>query len=109
LLATLGDERLDPRQGELPSAVLALASFVRAEDGATGGHVVTVPGREGWITLHASKPEPSGRRVAIVIEPASGPRAATRQELVARVFLDEYLPEVGRRTPLTSHGRFELD
>ena len=34
---------------------------------------------------------------------------ANRQELVARVFLDEYLPEVARRTPLTSHGRFEMD
>ena len=27
---------------------------------------------------------------------------ASRQELVARVFLDEYLPEVARQTPLTS-------
>jgi hypothetical protein len=34
---------------------------------------------------------------------------ANRQELVARVFLDEYLPEVGRQTPLTSHGRFETE
>jgi DNA-binding CsgD family transcriptional regulator len=32
---------------------------------------------------------------------------ASRQELIARVFLDEYLPEVMRRTPLTSRGRFE--
>ena len=32
---------------------------------------------------------------------------ASRQELVARVFLDEYLPEVERQTPLTSRGRFE--
>jgi DNA-binding CsgD family transcriptional regulator len=32
---------------------------------------------------------------------------ASRQELVARVFLDEYLPEVVRQTPLTSRGRFE--
>ena len=31
----------------------------------------------------------------------------SRQELVARVFLDEYLPEVVQRTPLTSRGRFE--
>jgi DNA-binding NarL/FixJ family response regulator len=31
----------------------------------------------------------------------------SRQELVARVFLDEYLPEVIVRTPLTSRGRFE--
>lgn len=33
---------------------------------------------------------------------------ASRQELVARVFLDEYLPELERRTPLTSRGRFDL-
>ncbi len=32
---------------------------------------------------------------------------ASRQELVARVFLDEYLPEVARKTPLTSRGRFD--
>lgn len=31
----------------------------------------------------------------------------SRQELVARVFLDEYLPEVIVKTPLTSRGRFE--
>ncbi len=31
----------------------------------------------------------------------------TRQELVARVFLDEYLPEVAQQTPLTSRGRFD--
>ena len=33
---------------------------------------------------------------------------ASRQELVARVFLDEYLPEVVRQTPLTSRGRFDI-
>lgn len=32
---------------------------------------------------------------------------ASRQELVARVFLDEYLPEVAQQTPLTSRGRFD--
>ncbi len=32
---------------------------------------------------------------------------SSRQELVARVFVDEYLPEVVRQTPLTSRGRFE--
>ena len=32
---------------------------------------------------------------------------ASRQELVAQVFLDEYLPEVVRQTPLTSRGRFD--
>jgi DNA-binding CsgD family transcriptional regulator len=34
---------------------------------------------------------------------------ASRQELVARVFLDEYLPEVVRKTPLTSRGRFDRE
>ena len=32
---------------------------------------------------------------------------ASRQELVARIFLDEYLPEVAQSTPLTSRGRFD--
>jgi DNA-binding CsgD family transcriptional regulator len=32
----------------------------------------------------------------------------SRQELVAHVFLDEYLPEVAVQTPITSKGRFEL-
>jgi DNA-binding NarL/FixJ family response regulator len=31
---------------------------------------------------------------------------SSRQELVARVFLDDYMPELARRTPLTSAGRF---
>ncbi len=165
LLTGIAAPGFDPASGELPSPLIALASFVRTQDPAAagGGNVVTVPGREGWITLHASRPDPSGDRVAIVIEVASGPRVATvrleahgatarerevatliargqsnaeiaetlvlsphtvgdhvkslfekldvanRQELVARVFLDEYLPEVARRTPLTSHGRFETD
>jgi DNA-binding CsgD family transcriptional regulator len=34
---------------------------------------------------------------------------ASRQELVARVFLDEYLPEVVRQTPLTSRGHFDRE
>ena len=34
---------------------------------------------------------------------------ASRQELVARVFLEEYLPEVVRQTPLTSRGRFDRE
>jgi DNA-binding CsgD family transcriptional regulator len=162
MLAAIGAPRLAPEDGELPSAVIALAAFVRDQDpGAEGGNVVTVPGRDGLVTLHASKPDPAGDRIAIVIEAARGPRAATvrleahgatarerevatlvargltnpeiattlvlsphtvgdhvkslfekmgvatRQELVARVFLDEYLPEVMQQTPLTSHGRFE--
>ena len=132
--------------------VLALAGFVRAaaETGQRGSNVVTVPGDDGWITLHASLPgSPGDGRVAIVLERASAAHSATvrleafgatarerevatllarglsradiaeelvlsahtvedhpkslyekvgvasRQELVARVFLDEYLPEVG--------------
>lgn len=31
---------------------------------------------------------------------------SSRQELVARVFLDEYLPQLAQRTPLTSSGSF---
>jgi DNA-binding CsgD family transcriptional regulator len=144
--------------------VLALASFLRGapEAAQRESNVVTVPGSDGWITLHASLPGPPGDgRVAIVLERAAGPRSATvrleafgatererevatllarglsraemaetlvlsphtvedhvkslyeklgvnsRQELVARVFLDEYLPEVVRQTPLTSRGRFD--
>jgi DNA-binding CsgD family transcriptional regulator len=164
LLAILAGRDLDPAKGELPASVQALAAFVRSQTApGAGGNVVTAPGQEGWVTLHASKPDPAGERVAIVIEAASGPRAATvrleahgatarerevatliaqglgnseiaevlvvsphtvrdhvkslfeklevgsRQELVARVFFDEYLPEFVRQTPLTSHGRFETD
>src|SRR5207302_7311908 len=32
---------------------------------------------------------------------------ASRHELVARVFLDEYVPAVAQSTPLTSRGRFD--
>ncbi|HEY2055275.1 MAG TPA: helix-turn-helix transcriptional regulator [Solirubrobacterales bacterium] len=164
LLAILGGRDFDPDKGQLPASVQALAAFVRSESApGAGGNVVTAPGTESWVTLHASKPDPAGARVAIVIEAASGPRAATvrleahgatarerevatliaqglgnseiaevlvvsphtvrdhvkslfeklevgsRQELVARVFFDEYLPEFVRQTPLTSHGRFETD
>jgi DNA-binding CsgD family transcriptional regulator len=151
--------------GSLPATVLALASHVRASVPRAGveSNVVTVPSPSGWITLHASRPSAGDGRVAVVIEPASGPRSATmrleidgvtarerevatllasglsnadiaatlvlsphtvqdhikssfeklgvtsRQELVARVFLDEYLPEVVQRTPLTSRGCFDRD
>jgi DNA-binding CsgD family transcriptional regulator len=162
LLAALGADSLAYGEGKLPASVMSLASFARA-DGDSGSKVVTVPSREGWLTLHATRPDPGDDRVAIVIESASGPRSATvrleahgatarerevatllargltnpviaealvlsphtvqdhikslfekldvgsRQELVARVFLDEYLPEVVQRTPLTSHGRFDVD
>jgi DNA-binding CsgD family transcriptional regulator len=150
----------------MATPVLALASFVRSatEAGHGGSNVVTVPGSDGWITLHASLPgSPGDRRVAIVIERAGGARSATvrleafgatsrerevatllarglsraemaeelvlsqhtiedhvkslydklgvasRHELVARVFLEEYLPDVARQTPLTSRGRFDRD
>jgi DNA-binding CsgD family transcriptional regulator len=164
MLAAIGAPGIAPEEGELPSAVHALAAFVREQGAAAeSGNVVTVPGRDGLVTLHASKPDPTGDRIAIVIEAARGPRAATvrleaagatarerevatliargltnpeiaetlvlsphtvgdhvkslfeklgvssRQELVARVFLDEYLPEVIQGTPLTSHGRFEVE
>lgn len=165
LLESLNTAAKELRQDEVPSAVLALASFLRSQEPvkASAGSVVTVPGRAGWVTLHGSKPDPAVDRVAIVIEPASGPRSATlrleahgatprerevatllargltnpeiaeelslsahtvqdhtkslfekldvgsRQELVARVFLDEYLPELIQQTPLTSHGRFDVE
>ena len=164
LLALLRPDRPAYADDAMPTSVLALASFVRgASDAGRGGaNVVTVPGSDGWITLHASLPgSPDDRRVAIVLERAGGARSATlrleafgatarerevatllarglsraeiaealvlsphtvedhvkslyeklgvasRQELVARVFLDEYLPEVARQTPLTSRGRFD--
>jgi DNA-binding CsgD family transcriptional regulator len=164
LLAAIGARGAAYAEDEVPASVLSLASFVRyTPEAAQGGsNVVTVPGDDGWVTLHASLAGPAGdRRVAIVIERASAARSATvrleafgatvrerevatllarglsraemaealvvsphtvedhvkslydkvgvasRQELVARVFLDEYLPEVVRQTPLTSRGRFD--
>ena len=165
LLGALGSDALAYSEGSLPASVLALAAHLRgsARRGGAESNVVTVPSPSGWITLHASMPAADDGRVAIVIEPASGPRSATlrleingvtarerevatllasglgntdiaatlvlsphtvadhikslfeklgvasRQELVARVFLDEYLPEVVQRTPLTSRGRFDRD
>jgi DNA-binding CsgD family transcriptional regulator len=148
----------------IEAPVAALAAFVRGVDRHPGGagDVVNVPGRNGWVTLHASRPGGAADgRVAIVIERASSSQSATlrleasgatarerevatllarglsnpdiaeelvvslhtvedhtknlfeklgvtsRQELVARVFVDEYLPDVVQRTPLTSRGRFE--
>jgi len=166
LLASMRSDRPAYTDDAVATPVLALASFIRGAPaaGQGGSNVVTVPGSDGWITLHASLPGPPGdRRVAVVLERASGARSATvrleafgatarerevatllarglsradmaetlvlsphtvedhvkslydklgvasRQELVARVFLDEYLPEVARRTPLTSRGRFDRD
>lgn len=148
----------------MPTPVLAVAGYARTTPAERhgDGSVVTVPGADGWITLHASLPgTPGDGRVAVVLERATAARSATirldafgatarereiatllarglsraalaetlvlsahtvddhvknlyakvgvasRQELVARVFLDEYLPEVVRGTPLTSRGRFE--
>jgi hypothetical protein len=33
-------------------------------------------------------------------------QVGSRQELVARVFLDDYLPQLAQRTPLNSRGTF---
>jgi len=164
LLASLHSQAIGHTDETIATPVLALASFVRAapDGGHGGGNVVTVPGSDGWVTLHASLPGPAADgRVAVVLERAAGSKSATvrleafgatarerevatllarglsraeiaealvvsphtvedhvknlyekigvasRQELVARVFLDEYLPEVVRMTPLTSRGRFE--
>lgn len=164
LLVSLHSKTSGYTEETIATPVLALASFVRfAPDGGPGGgNVVTVPGNDGWVTLHASLPgHPGEGRVAIVLERAAAARSATvrleafgatarerevatllarglsraeiaaalvvsphtvedhvrnlyeklgvasRQELVARVFVDEYLPEVVRRTPLTSRGRFD--
>jgi DNA-binding CsgD family transcriptional regulator len=164
LLASIRSPATTPRNEALASPVLALAGFVRRTPASEhgGANVVTVPGTDGWVTLHASQPGgPTDGRVAIVLERASAAQSATvrleaagatlrerevatllargrsnaeiaealvlsphtvqdhikslyekvgvasRQELVARVFLDEYLPEVVRRTPLTSRGRFD--
>jgi DNA-binding CsgD family transcriptional regulator len=147
-----------------PNALLGLASFARRNGSRAdpGANVITVPSARGWIRLHASLIAGSAAgKVAIFIEPASGPHSATlrlevhgvsarerevatllargltnaeiaaalvlsphtvqdhikslyekigvtsRQELVARAFLDEYLPHVVERTPITSRGRFE--
>lgn len=166
LLAGIRPDGPQYTRDDVATPVLALAGFARRSAGVatTSSHVVTVPGRDGWVTLHASLPGPAEQgRVAIVLERATGARSATvrleafgatarerevatllarglsraeiasalvvsahtvedhvkslyeklgvgsRQELVARIFLDEYLPEVVRETPLTSHGRFEHD
>ncbi len=164
LLASIRSDELSYRNEALATPVIALASFVRSTRaiGRGAANVVTVPGSDGWVTLHASLPgQPDDGRVAIVLERASAARSATvrlevsgatprerevatllarglsnaeiaetlvlshhtvqdhvkslyekvgvtsRQELVARVFLDEYLPDVVRQTPLTSRGRFD--
>ena len=165
LLASIRPDGAGHTDETVATPVLALAAFVRAtpEEPRSGGNVVTVPGKDGWITLHASSPGSGDGRVAVVLERAGGARSATlrletfgatarerevatlmarglsraelaetlvlsphtvedhvkslyekvgvasRQELVAKVFLDEYLPEVAQQTPLTSHGRFDRE
>jgi len=151
-------------EGDLPQSILSLANFIRASGVSETfpKSSVTVPGTTGWFVLHASREDRDGK-VAVVIEPATGPRSATlrleahgvtprereiatliargygnaeiaeelvlsphtvqdyvknifeklgvnsRREMVASVFMDEYLPEVMVSTPLTTHGRFEVE
>lgn len=142
----------------IPTAVLAVAHSARVAVRAT---TVAVPGRNGWMTVHASLPEGrAGGRVAIVIDRAAGAQSTalrletygvtarerevaalvaqgcsyaeiatalvispytvqdhiknlfektgvgSRRELVARIFLDDYLPQLMGRAPLTSGGGF---
>jgi DNA-binding NarL/FixJ family response regulator len=142
----------------VPAAVRALAASARA--GAAVGRVA-VPGRTGWVTLHASLPEGTkSGRVAIVLDRAAGPESAalrletygvtarerevaallaqgcsnaeiatalvvspytvqdhikslfektgvsSRRELVARIFLDDYLPGLAQHAPLAAGGGF---
>lgn len=88
------------------SAAVLVRAATSGGSVAESGNVVTVPGGDGLVTLHASKPDPAGDHVKSLFEKLG---VAGRQELVARVFLHEYLPEVIRQTPLTSHGRFQVD
>ncbi len=161
LLAEIRSD-VTPAASGLPTAIIGLAGFTRRAESnqVAGANVVTVPGTDGWITLHASLPDTTGR-VAIVVERAVSRQSATlrlevhgatarerevatllarglstteiaealvvsphtvqdhvkrlfekvavstRQELVARVFLEEYLPEVIGGTDIASTGRFE--
>src|SRR5438046_1572425 len=80
LLASMRPDGPAYADDAIAASVLALASFVRGapEAGEGGSNVVTVPGSDGWITLHASLPGPPGDgRVAVVIERAGGARSAT--------------------------------
>ena len=140
---------------EIPIAVRALAASTRT---GASTNAVAVPGRDGWITLHASLP--GAGRVAVVLDRTAGPQSAalrletygvtarerevaaliaqgcsnaeiaaalvvspytvqdhiknlfektgvgSRRELVARIFLDDYLPNLMRQAPLDSSGQF---
>ena len=80
LLASLHPGESGYTDETIATPVLALASFVRSapDGGQGGGNVVTVPGSDGWVTLHASLPgPPDDGRVAIVLEQATGARSAT--------------------------------
>src|SRR4051794_17712278 len=80
LLASLHPARSGYTHETIPTPILALASFVRSapDGGHGGGNVVTVPGNDGWVTLHASLPgAPGDGRVAVVLERAMGARSAT--------------------------------
>src|SRR5579871_6411328 len=80
LLDSLRADRPVYAEDAMATPVFALASFVRRapETGHGGSNVVTVPGRDGWITLHASRPgSPGDGRIAIVLERAGGARSAT--------------------------------
>ena len=147
--------RLRRRCGGHARARARVVRTRRAPRPVRAANVVTVPGSDGWITLHASLPGPPRRRPrrrrprarrrrrsatvrleafgatarerevatllarglsraemaeALVLSPHTVEDhvkslyeklgVASRQELVARVFLDEYLPEVARQTPL---------
>lgn len=162
LLREMDSRHAAPVDDVVPAPVAGLVAHAR-EAGVAGGDVgpVNVPGADGWITLHASRPSEADGRVAVVVERATARRSAilrlevqgvtprerevatllarglgtteiaeelvlsphtvqdhvksvyekvgvgSRAELVASVFLDEYMPEVVRGTPLTSRGRFE--
>src|SRR3954470_13007097 len=80
LLASMRPDRPVYADDAMATPVLALAAFVRGvpETGQGGSNVVTVPGMDGWITLHASLPGPPGDgRVAIVLERPGGAHSAT--------------------------------
>src|SRR3954451_20643705 len=80
LLASLRPEESGYSDETIATPVLALAAFARSapDGGQGGGNVVTVPGSDGWVTLHASLPgPPDDGRVAVVLERATGARSAT--------------------------------
>jgi DNA-binding CsgD family transcriptional regulator/GAF domain-containing protein len=151
-------QRASSSEETIPSALLAVAHSARVAKRAC---TVAVPGRNGWMTVHASLPEGhAGGRVAIVIDRAAGAQSTAlrletygvtarerevaaliaqgcsnaeiaaalvispytvqdhikslfektgvnaRRELVARIFLDDYLPQLMVHAPLTSSGGF---